>query len=834
MKPEDYIPVPEKAIAEVTSLRVECGKHFLMRDGNFRASISEYPVHYKENPDDEKAKWLDVDTTIPPNLKVTKAQHITQIFSDRIGYSYTSRRGGGVTVELRKVGGSRNLALNSKPPIIDGHTCKWENVAPDLDIVLFIYPYGVEFFKILRSEAAPVTFEWSYTYTEAKHIRMQVETRATDSSVRKAVREKDMPEYLRRSANIKCSTKTWVQEDGSKVSRLFEEFTGEVKVRDPRTRVARWEKGLTEYPVVVDATVSEVPGDGDDDTGVSHFSTASVSSSLVSQTASSIKLGKGTVYNQTYFQYNQLSAGFRFQTIGITNGSTINTASITLKKASGTNSLSLTAFVDNVDDAAAWGTGLNMPHRITRFPAFGKAVNLNSATTGAPGSTWTLDAKTMVQQIVNRAGWTTGNDMRFFFAASASTGYDKVWAYEKGGANRPVLDIDYSGAPVAVGNELQTIWDVALIVNNTHQSVWNVAKSEGAEIQTVWNVIANAGQELGVQWNVAANVFDTLQLDWNVYTPLGNELDLQWSVTGTAANELQAIWNVIAQVNNELQSIWNVYTPLNNELELQWSQAALASNTIEAQWNVIARVTNELQALWNVYTPLNNELGLQWDVRTAVGGERQFIWNSAALATQDLQAIWNVYTPLSNELDVQWSVAQKVGAETQYIWNVVGQVFNDLQAVWQTYKTVGAEIEVDWQVFLQVIKDLQTIWNTATPVGSDSQLVWNVASTAGNNLQPIWNVYIPAGNATALEWAVKQAVGSEIEADWTVIGQAGASVQLVWTTYSSSFPPISIALTKPLTILRRRHIVLFNNQHAGETKATLTTRGRTSVDLAQV
>jgi len=138
---------------------------------------------------------------------------------------------------------------------------------------------------------------------------------------------------------------------------------------------------------------------------------------------------------------NLYQGGVRFQGVTVPNGATINDAYVTLTASSNLSGFtSLQAYGDNVDSAAAWSASSRPGSGFTDTTG-------GTAQTSLPASgTFTVDITACVQDIVDRAGWSSGNDMRFrlFPVASYSTG--NIADLDAGHSNEAVIYIDYTAA----------------------------------------------------------------------------------------------------------------------------------------------------------------------------------------------------------------------------------------------------------------------------------------------------------------------------------------------------------------------------------------------------
>lgn len=133
-------------------------------------------------------------------------------------------------------------------------------------------------------------------------------------------------------------------------------------------------------------------------------------------------------------------AGLRFLSVtGPVSGATINSATITLNVTSITGTPNTTFYGYAADSPAAWASPGNLPHNAT----------LTSASVSGPSATGTrtVDVTSIVQEIVNRSGWASGNNMSFVCDNNTGAGGNAYWSaedYVAAGTAEAVLDIDYT------------------------------------------------------------------------------------------------------------------------------------------------------------------------------------------------------------------------------------------------------------------------------------------------------------------------------------------------------------------------------------------------------
>lgn len=137
--------------------------------------------------------------------------------------------------------------------------------------------------------------------------------------------------------------------------------------------------------------------------------------------------------------------GLRFQSVQIPQGATISAAYLSVVP-SGTGEdeplVTITGFDE--DNTAAFTTTAS---DITNRSVTTASVSWDSANLGATGATYhdTPSLVSVVQEIVDRGGWSSGNAMGFRIQGGATTTRDlTIESYENTGANPPKLHIEYT------------------------------------------------------------------------------------------------------------------------------------------------------------------------------------------------------------------------------------------------------------------------------------------------------------------------------------------------------------------------------------------------------
>jgi hypothetical protein len=153
-------------------------------------------------------------------------------------------------------------------------------------------------------------------------------------------------------------------------------------------------------------------------------------------------------YDSTAYK---LGGGMRFQNVAIPQGATITTAYLTLRANNSFSNTAVNARIkgEDVDDAAAFSNLADFDGR-ARTTA---EVDWNNVAAWANGSDYNSpEIKTVIQEIVGRAGWTPGNALVIFLDdfddRSDHNNYTCRSAYSYDGSSTyvPKLHIEYTEA----------------------------------------------------------------------------------------------------------------------------------------------------------------------------------------------------------------------------------------------------------------------------------------------------------------------------------------------------------------------------------------------------
>lgn len=135
--------------------------------------------------------------------------------------------------------------------------------------------------------------------------------------------------------------------------------------------------------------------------------------------------------------------GFRFQNVTIPQGATINSATLDVYLTSTTyDDPDVTIYGDDTDNAAAFTTTTN---DLSSRPATTANVRWNAAGLGT-GTKTTPDIATVIQEIVNRAGWASGNALAVLMVGYDSSTLLRIRTYEGDYSVAGELTVDYTAS----------------------------------------------------------------------------------------------------------------------------------------------------------------------------------------------------------------------------------------------------------------------------------------------------------------------------------------------------------------------------------------------------
>lgn len=434
-----------QAPVEIVAERTACAKVFDLGNGQRRASISITPQHAPDDPvawrNGQRCGWLDIDTSVKAKgngkLAPGACWYGCEIPQDAVGYDYTSiLTGGTVSIRLLEIDGNPVGAIHPGPTV-EADGVWWRNVATQLDFRLDIRPGAVELFKRLRGNQAPRSFLWQVTESADRSIPLRHQTAGHDNAdLNDHSRDGLGVGRIRRRIEMAAAVlgPETTNPDGSVTYTVTERWTGNTIALD-LNRVPSLDSAVS-YPVLIDTVVNEViAANGDDG---DQIDTAGTWENSYGST------GKHIIYDpssNTVAHY----PGWRFTTVAIPQAATINSATLTLTLSNSSSGTGATATVYGwaTDNASAWanGAGPVQAAKTTASAAFGTWGG------GVSGSR-AITVTSIVQEIVNRAGWASNNAMSLFAAYTPNNNSSFTYINDLAGGSTGIakLDVDYTAA----------------------------------------------------------------------------------------------------------------------------------------------------------------------------------------------------------------------------------------------------------------------------------------------------------------------------------------------------------------------------------------------------
>lgn len=362
---------------EIGRKRKPNSKVFALGNNQFHYRVSKTPIHYR----DHDGNLQDINLT--PVLEngvylVDQCPYTLRVAPSVPIYNYVGPSGI-VYVELKTI---NDNSIGERGCTWEQNRFIWKNLSLDTDYEIQPTAAGVATYLILHSDNAPRKWTW--------------QARGDD--------------ILRPIIGIDAKGKRCSLVQTNNDDTISVEWDGTVISKKALRKGKKTEKPT--YPVRIDPTVNEaISTDADDG---SSFSIPTISFIEQSLTSTNVLLGGVNTSGSEPYYY---IPGFRFQSIAIPNGATIDSATLTLDITGVSGSPVLKFYGDDIDNAPGWSTGSRI-RDITKTTA---AATMSPSTSGTLG----ISVQAIIQEIINRAGWASGNNLRL-------AGFDQVGS----GSNR--------------------------------------------------------------------------------------------------------------------------------------------------------------------------------------------------------------------------------------------------------------------------------------------------------------------------------------------------------------------------------------------------------------
>lgn len=393
-------PIPLSV--ECRDMRGPACKTFRLPTGEMRCEAYQRDTHYTS----DEGELRTIDTTIQQDagrVFVEWAPYKFQLLKDAIGFTFLSRAGGSVRLSLESIGGK---PPEIKEPSIQDNRITFSDASAGVHIVFICLPERVKTLRVIQGDTAAREFVWRCETDDAGSDKINDELIGFDA------------------AGLRLDLQSTVRAIGKNQQEITESWSGLVKVKDPATRMMSLSEEAT-YPVVIDPTVTYKVGatarDG------SQLSQDSNPTTFANWYPTIVYFG----HNAAVFGYHP---GWTMPAVSVPQGATITSATLTIKSING-NASTGTLWGEAADNATAWANA-HKPLSVTKT-ASSKSVTVT------PNAVNVFDVSGPVQDIINRAGWASGNRMNLFGVGSgAVVGF--LQDYGTNTADSGTLSITYS------------------------------------------------------------------------------------------------------------------------------------------------------------------------------------------------------------------------------------------------------------------------------------------------------------------------------------------------------------------------------------------------------
>jgi hypothetical protein len=444
---------------EIIALRSANSKTFDLGGGKYRVEISSATVHYKNDYQSKAEEWKDIDTTFNRDGKVITAPYDLTI------------SGLTITVKCKQSGSISSLTLSkigSSPPgtvkpayALEGNKASFANIALDTDLEIVAENERVKFTRVLKTDKAPLDADFLVEqYGEGPIIY-----------------------YSAMDADGDPVRVTTVK-DGNIVSEVIREADLQMTGHAGETKTAK-------YPIRIDPTW-QVGASTDD-------ARRRITPSNWSLTSTMIEAGRYSVDGSII----KFGCGMRFTNVTIPKAATITAAHLTLRNFFAfeldSETVNTRISAEDVDDAVTFAD--NAAAFDTRYAARTTArVNYAPGHWLASSDYNSADISTVIQEVIDRNGWATGNAIVIFWEDydNRSTGFNSyrgALSYDGSTNYAPKLVVTYT-APCTV-----VTLGASLASYTTARLNGNVTVGEAADVTITFFWGDNNGNVTAGNWD---------------------------------------------------------------------------------------------------------------------------------------------------------------------------------------------------------------------------------------------------------------------------------------------------------------------------------------------
>lgn len=409
------ITKPSDAIRELVDQRTVRAKVFDLGNGKRRIIQKIGKVHYVA--EDGTLQDIELVAQIDANGDIVAHHSLPyrfRVHRQGVGFDYETKADGGkISLRLDRIG-ERTFDRNRSYTVANqGRRITFTDIDDGLDIAFELTRFGVRTYRVVKHDSAARSWRW------------EIECDAiSESKVHKSKIEGEDAEGRAVNVVAKIGTAT-ILGNGRRRYVSEESWSGEIVRRDLVTRIPSWNINPA-YPVLIDPDITEnITADADDGHDKRNVSTW----------VSAVTLDNFGKYNYYY------DPAWRFQTVAIPVGATIDLANLLIRAVS--SSLSGGGgklYGYDTDDAAALSSSVQ-PRSMAKTTA--NTTVAQSTSTGIR----TYDVTTAVAEIAARGGWASGNDLTLFAIGNVgSYNRTRFEDYSSAGTDEAQLEIDYTAS----------------------------------------------------------------------------------------------------------------------------------------------------------------------------------------------------------------------------------------------------------------------------------------------------------------------------------------------------------------------------------------------------
>lgn len=396
---------PHPQAREIEAARTTRAKAFRLPTGHRKLVNKIGPVHFRQGN-----KWLDIDQNITVKNSRFTADRLPFDFQFHrlgIGYDYVSKSGGSITVSLDSVGGSKIDDKRFFEGERTGNSILFRDVAEGLDLKFVVYGNGLRTYRILKSDKAAKQWVWKVTGDDQGLAKISEQILGRDASGRKL-------NGLSLVTEGDTVTESW---DGSVIV-----------IEDPSTRIKSLSTDAA-YPVTIDPDIVENVATNNDD-------------------GKCYRKSGGCGFYANYLTTQGQEGNYRqdglirFQGVAVDQGASIELAELVLKVSATDYDGDFDVYGVDTDNQGGWNGyygSYQAPNTTAHTPV---------TAPGSGGGTLRIDVTAIVQEIVDRGGWSSGNNMSFVLETLETNGsYNTSFEdYNDAGTDEAQLEITLAAA----------------------------------------------------------------------------------------------------------------------------------------------------------------------------------------------------------------------------------------------------------------------------------------------------------------------------------------------------------------------------------------------------